>query len=120
MMVNVLGSNPSQASGRGAGSTRRNDETGEAQGPPKKQRRQRPSLSCAECRRLKMKCDRQVPCSNCVRRRRAPFCNPGITGQTPPRCVFLSLSLRSGLSPAKSVSQQRVWGAPKTAPGCWA
>ncbi|RDH28069.1 hypothetical protein BDQ94DRAFT_163103 [Aspergillus welwitschiae] len=85
MMVNVLGSNPSQASGRGAVSTRRNNETGDAQGPPKKQRRQRPSLSCAECRRLKMKCDRQVPCSNCVRRRRAPFCNPGITGQTPPR-----------------------------------
>ncbi|KAL4901553.1 hypothetical protein BDW74DRAFT_187209 [Aspergillus multicolor] len=42
----------------------------------KKQRRQRPSHSCAECRRLKMKCDRKVPCSNCVRRRRVEFCTP--------------------------------------------
>ncbi|KAL4939489.1 hypothetical protein BDV06DRAFT_198793 [Aspergillus oleicola] len=42
--------------------------------PRKKQRRQRPSHSCAECRRLKMKCDRQEPCSNCVRRQRVQFC----------------------------------------------
>ncbi|RAK88204.1 hypothetical protein BO79DRAFT_237884 [Aspergillus costaricaensis CBS 115574] len=85
MMVKQPGSDLSHASGRGAGSPRRNNEAGDTQGPPKKQRRQRPSLSCAECRRLKMKCDRQVPCSNCVRRGRAPFCNPGITDQTPSR-----------------------------------
>ncbi|RTE74499.1 hypothetical protein BHE90_011070 [Fusarium euwallaceae] len=47
----------------------------------RKQRKQRPCFSCAECRRLKMKCDRQVPCSNCLRRHRVEFCvaatNPG-------------------------------------------
>ncbi|KAF4556666.1 Fungal specific transcription factor domain-containing protein 57 [Elsinoe fawcettii] len=40
----------------------------------KKRRKQRPLYSCHECRRLKMKCDRQVPCSNCVRRNRTDIC----------------------------------------------
>ncbi|KAI8667623.1 Fungal-trans domain-containing protein [Fusarium sp. Ph1] len=42
----------------------------------RKQRKHRPCFSCAECRRLKMKCDRQVPCSNCLRRHRVEFCVP--------------------------------------------
>ncbi|KAL4736407.1 hypothetical protein BDV11DRAFT_211264 [Aspergillus similis] len=53
------------------------DDVVEADGcarPVKKQRRQRPSHSCAECRRLKLKCDRQAPCSNCVRRHRVEHC----------------------------------------------
>ncbi|OWZ45798.1 hypothetical protein C361_02913 [Cryptococcus neoformans Tu259-1] len=36
--------------------------------PPKKKRKKRKPLNCAECRRLKLKCDREVPCSNCKRR----------------------------------------------------
>ncbi|WWC87440.1 uncharacterized protein L201_002329 [Kwoniella dendrophila CBS 6074] len=35
---------------------------------PKKKRKSRPQLSCSECRRLKLKCDRQQPCSSCIRR----------------------------------------------------
>ena len=31
----------------------------QAQSPPKKKRKQRQYFSCAECRRLKLKCDRQ-------------------------------------------------------------
>lgn len=29
-------------------------------------KRRRPALSCLQCRRRKVKCDRKVPCSNCV------------------------------------------------------
>ena len=36
----------------------------EATPPPRKRRR--PALSCAECRRRKIKCDRNVPCSQCT------------------------------------------------------
>jgi hypothetical protein len=32
---------------------------------PRRQRR-RPALSCVECRRRKIKCDRKTPCSNCL------------------------------------------------------
>ncbi|ORY30769.1 hypothetical protein BCR39DRAFT_104868 [Naematelia encephala] len=34
-------------------------------------------LSCAECRRLKIKCNLQYPCSNCVRRGVADICPKG-------------------------------------------
>ncbi|KIM27212.1 hypothetical protein M408DRAFT_330132 [Serendipita vermifera MAFF 305830] len=33
--------------------------------------------NCAECRRLKIKCDRQVPCSNCVKRGTSAICPDG-------------------------------------------
>nr|KIR85713.1 hypothetical protein I308_03820 [Cryptococcus tetragattii IND107] len=46
--------------------------------PRKKQRKQRPVFSCAECRRLKLKCDRQVPCDNCVKRRCQSICPDGV------------------------------------------
>ncbi|KAF2014262.1 hypothetical protein BU24DRAFT_423267 [Aaosphaeria arxii CBS 175.79] len=52
--------------------------------PRKKQRKQRPCYSCDECRRLKMKCDRQVPCSNCVRRNRSEMCNRVATDRRAP------------------------------------
>ncbi|KAJ7081259.1 fungal-specific transcription factor domain-containing protein [Mycena epipterygia] len=41
------------------------------------------SESCAECRRLKLKCDKTVPCSSCKRRGCATICPNGslITGQ---------------------------------------
>ncbi|WRT69338.1 uncharacterized protein IL334_006322 [Kwoniella shivajii] len=42
--------------------------------PPRKKRKQRQQFSCAECRRLKLKCDRQVPCANCVRRSCGHLC----------------------------------------------
>jgi hypothetical protein len=32
--------------------------------PPRKRRR--PALSCVECRRRKIKCDRRMPCSHCM------------------------------------------------------
>lgn len=38
------------------------------------QRRRRPPLSCTECRRRKLKCDRSLPCGQCVRSKTAESC----------------------------------------------
>ncbi|KZP26777.1 hypothetical protein FIBSPDRAFT_781546, partial [Athelia psychrophila] len=40
-------------------------------------RRARGELSCAECKRLKLKCDKKVPCSSCVRRGCPTVCPHG-------------------------------------------
>ncbi|KAI0756451.1 hypothetical protein C8Q80DRAFT_1128643 [Daedaleopsis nitida] len=52
--------------------------------PPSKQRKRpgRVPVSCAECRRLKLRCDRKVPCETCVKRGCAALCPDGslITG----------------------------------------
>ncbi|KAJ6606856.1 hypothetical protein B0H10DRAFT_2439911 [Mycena sp. CBHHK59/15] len=46
-------------------------------------KRNRGEVSCAECRRLKIKCDKQIPCQSCVRRGCAALCPNGAlaTGQ---------------------------------------
>ncbi|KAH7082385.1 fungal-specific transcription factor domain-containing protein [Paraphoma chrysanthemicola] len=54
---------------------REDERTHRTSNPQKRPRKQRPCYSCEECRRLKMKCNREVPCSNCVRRNRARLCN---------------------------------------------
>ncbi|WVF67474.1 hypothetical protein IAT40_002230 [Kwoniella sp. CBS 6097] len=46
----------------------------ESEGTPHPPKRLRDSRPCAECRRLKIKCDQQVPCSGCVKRGRAELC----------------------------------------------
>ncbi|KAJ3737012.1 hypothetical protein DFJ43DRAFT_393364 [Lentinula guzmanii] len=43
------------------------NEDVDSQGPPKKKRR-RQALSCTECKRRKIKCDRNQPCAPCTRR----------------------------------------------------
>ncbi|KAJ7594208.1 fungal-specific transcription factor domain-containing protein [Mycena floridula] len=49
----------------------------------KESKRARGALSCAECRRLKLKCDKTVPCSSCKRRGCSAICPNGslVTGQ---------------------------------------
>ncbi|KAK0210193.1 fungal-specific transcription factor domain-containing protein, partial [Desarmillaria ectypa] len=42
------------------------------------QKRIRGELSCAECRRLKLRCDKKVPCSSCCRRGCESICPCGI------------------------------------------
>ncbi|EJD48103.1 hypothetical protein AURDEDRAFT_183807 [Auricularia subglabra TFB-10046 SS5] len=42
-----------------------------------KQRRKRDVLACAECRRLKLKCDKTWPCKTCVRRGCSAICPMG-------------------------------------------
>ncbi|KAI6038583.1 fungal-specific transcription factor domain-containing protein [Pisolithus marmoratus] len=43
----------------------------------KEQKRNRGTMSCAECRRLKLKCDKTVPCSSCKRRGCSAICPNG-------------------------------------------
>ncbi|KAG6897388.1 hypothetical protein C0992_002051 [Termitomyces sp. T32_za158] len=51
--------------------------------PIKKKRKGATRLSCAECRRLKLRCDRCVPCGSCVKRGCGAICPEGslTTGQ---------------------------------------
>ncbi|KAF9258728.1 hypothetical protein L218DRAFT_964266 [Marasmius fiardii PR-910] len=51
--------------------------------PQRKRRKGATRLSCAECRRLKLRCDRAVPCSSCVKRGCGAICPDGslTTGQ---------------------------------------
>ncbi|KAI0732426.1 fungal-specific transcription factor domain-containing protein [Fomitopsis betulina] len=47
-------------------------------GEPKPRRRPgRVPVSCAECRRLKLRCDRKVPCETCVKRGCSAICPEG-------------------------------------------
>jgi hypothetical protein len=49
------------------------DASASSQGPPliaKKHRR--PALSCIQCRRRKVKCDRNVPCNRCIQAKNVP------------------------------------------------
>ncbi|KAF5336101.1 hypothetical protein D9611_006219 [Ephemerocybe angulata] len=63
------------------------DPRGEGSGsgdiPVKKRRKGATRLSCAECRRLKLRCDRTIPCSSCVKRGCGAICPDGslTTGQ---------------------------------------
>ncbi|CAA7269897.1 unnamed protein product [Cyclocybe aegerita] len=45
--------------------------------PTKATRRMRGEIACAECRRLKIRCDRTVPCSTCVKRGCGALCPNG-------------------------------------------
>ncbi|KAF8633249.1 hypothetical protein AX15_001442 [Amanita polypyramis BW_CC] len=51
--------------------------------PIKKRRKGAARLSCAECRRLKLRCDRAIPCSSCIKRGCGAICPDGslTTGQ---------------------------------------
>ncbi|KAF8884213.1 hypothetical protein CPB84DRAFT_172899 [Gymnopilus junonius] len=45
--------------------------------PSKATRRIRGEIACAECRRLKIRCDRTIPCSTCVKRGCGALCPNG-------------------------------------------
>ncbi|KAK8846887.1 hypothetical protein IAR55_005977 [Kwoniella newhampshirensis] len=60
--------------------------------PPSKKRRVSTVSkvkSCAECRRLKLKCDRKIPCENCVRRSKASICPHGALKSAKGRTLIL-------------------------------
>ncbi|GBE86514.1 fungal-specific transcription factor domain-containing protein [Sparassis latifolia] len=46
-------------------------------GVQKKRKRGATRLSCAECRRLKLRCDRQIPCGSCLKRGCSAICPDG-------------------------------------------
>ncbi|KAL4901038.1 hypothetical protein BDW74DRAFT_187898 [Aspergillus multicolor] len=66
---------------------------------PPAPRRRRPAMSCTICRRRKLKCDRSLPCGQCIK------------SKTPELCVFSapnpSPSTASGSVIASSSSEQR-------------
>lgn len=62
----------SQGSSFGRGGLEQESER-DLQGPPKKKRR-RQALSCTECKRRKIKCDRNQPCGPCTRRNEPNKC----------------------------------------------
>lgn len=51
------------------------DDTGNSDSAGQKRKRLRAVLVCTYCRRRKVKCDRQLPCSNCVRMKIADTCS---------------------------------------------
>ncbi|KAJ6539249.1 fungal-specific transcription factor domain-containing protein [Mycena capillaripes] len=53
-------------------------------------RRARGEISCAECRRLKLKCDRKLPCSSCIRRGCPSICPNGSLSSQGTRFVLAS------------------------------
>ncbi|KAI1804198.1 hypothetical protein F4811DRAFT_521150 [Daldinia bambusicola] len=61
-------------------------------------RRRRPALSCIECRRRKIKCDRSEPCTNCVSAKLK--CMYKVYNDEP----INQLPLRHGVSPLESSS----------------
>ncbi|CAK7199490.1 hypothetical protein SEUCBS139899_002170 [Sporothrix eucalyptigena] len=63
-------------------------------------KRPRPILNCAECRRLKIRCDRQVPCSNCTKRGCAHICPQHTLG-----------SMRSIRSRVSQMERAHLWPA---------
>ncbi|PCH44398.1 hypothetical protein WOLCODRAFT_76356 [Wolfiporia cocos MD-104 SS10] len=58
----------------------------------KKRKRGATRLSCAECRRLKLRCDRQIPCGSCIKRGCSAICPDGslTTGKGNRRFVLAS------------------------------
>ncbi|EAU84076.1 hypothetical protein CC1G_06938 [Coprinopsis cinerea okayama7 len=61
----------SKATGSGGGQVERDSKSGGKEGP---QIRSRITVVCGECKRLKLKCDRNSPCSSCVKRDTVPRC----------------------------------------------
>ncbi|KAH9931591.1 fungal-specific transcription factor domain-containing protein [Fomitopsis serialis] len=61
----------------------RDDKERSARAQEQAFKRARGAISCAECRRLKLKCDKTVPCSSCKRRGCSSICPNGslTTGQ---------------------------------------
>jgi len=92
--------NPSASSPTASGS--KPDHTAAGNGSDAPDRKQRPMLvSCAECRRSKLKCDKNVPCSSCQKRGCAHLCPTGDVHQTILREIADKLTYSiSGVLPA--------------------
>ncbi|KAI0032310.1 hypothetical protein K488DRAFT_50178 [Vararia minispora EC-137] len=70
--------------GSAATSNSPNSGTGSTSGGGADLRRVKSGLSCAECRRSKLKCDRSFPCQSCIRRGCAAICPDGVSAPFPP------------------------------------
>lgn len=72
------------------------------QTPRVMRRRRRPPRSCDECRRRKIKCNRQMPCNHCTATRK--------------HCVFTNAPSRSDLGDGIDTSPGQPIGLPQVAP----
>jgi len=66
-------------------------------------KRNRPTLSCVQCRQAKAKCDRQNPCALCVRKGRAEQCTYPLPVSRKKAAVSLQKRLRNLESMVKDV-----------------
>ncbi|KAJ3719091.1 fungal-specific transcription factor domain-containing protein, partial [Lentinula guzmanii] len=69
---------PAAASSAKASSRRKEKHLSPEELKDIEQKRLKGELSCAECRRLKLRCDKKVPCSSCSRRGCESICPCGI------------------------------------------
>jgi hypothetical protein len=84
-----------------------------APGPAK---RNRPILSCVQCRQAKSKCDRQSPCALCIRKGRAEQCTYPLPVSRKKAAVSLQKRLRNLESMVKNVMANNE-SLPETATG---
>ena len=75
------------------------------------QRRRRPALSCIECRRRKIRCDRTEPCKNCTSSK-IICAYKAWPKQTPAEAVISTTAERGG---AHNASEQLLQRPPSTA-----
>lgn len=85
--------------------------------PPRKRRR--PALACEQCRRRKIRCDRNTPCDQCIRSRsKSESCTylsddyPTSTARSP-----RINRLQSSSPPVSSATNDRTPASPTTLPG---
>ncbi|KAH6630801.1 hypothetical protein B0J18DRAFT_448824 [Chaetomium sp. MPI-SDFR-AT-0129] len=79
--------------------------------PPMTRRRRRPALSCRECRRRKIRCDHNSPCTHCVRNQSEcvyrPFADDGpvvVATASGPRLGAFSRPRPGGVSTAQAAN----------------
>lgn len=78
--------------------------------PPIK--RNRVQLSCTPCRHAKLKCDREKPCSQCVKRGRSSLC----TFPSPVARKRPALSMQNRLKHLESLVKGAMAGQPSNGP----
>ncbi|GAA6027373.1 hypothetical protein JCM8097_007805 [Rhodosporidiobolus ruineniae] len=69
------GAGSSAATGKKASSKRQSVAPPDEDDDEPSKKRSKQSLSCGECKRRKIKCDRKIPCSSCIKRGAADQCN---------------------------------------------
>lgn len=85
------------------------------QGPveqtPGSLRRKRRAVNCEECRRSKLRCDRQHPCGACKRRRREARCSYEIPSGAPVSTKARRTSVTAGAESPSTLSRQNFTNA---------
>lgn len=81
---------------------------------PRIQRRQRAVLSCNDCRRRKLRCDRKLPCDRCIKGGIAEECAYETDNQTPPSDCLLERPSKRQRESVPCVAAARTEEAPRS------